>query len=56
MVRRARAVVRDGLATPLLLAGNAGATLGVHTGRAETLQCIHPRRRSDNGLPQEEKL
>jgi hypothetical protein len=56
MVRGARAVVRYGRAKPLLLAGNAGTTLGVHAGRAETLQCVHPRRRSDHDLPQGEKL
>ena len=37
MVRAAGVVVRNGLAHPLLLAGNAGATPGMHTGRAQTL-------------------
>jgi len=53
-VRVAGVVVRDGFGHPLLLTGNAGTTLGVHAGRAQTLQCIHPRCRSDNDLPQRE--
>ena len=38
MVRVAGVVVRDGLAHPLLLTGHGGTALGVHAGRAETLQ------------------
>src|SRR5258706_5036711 len=51
----ARLAVRDGLARSVFRARTTGTTLGVHAGRAQTLQCIHPRCRSDNDLPQREK-
>jgi hypothetical protein len=43
MVRVGGLAVRDGLARPFLLTRNTGTTHGVHTRRAQTLQCVHPR-------------
>jgi hypothetical protein len=45
VVRVTDPAVRDGLARPLLLTRNNGTTYGVHTRRAQTLQCVHPQRR-----------
>jgi hypothetical protein len=36
-------IVRDSRARPFLLTGNTGTTHRVHTRRAQTLQCAHPR-------------
>jgi len=43
VVRIAGLAVRGGLARPFLLTRNTGATHGVHTRRAQTLQCVHPQ-------------
>jgi hypothetical protein len=45
VVRVADVAVLDGLVHPFLLTGNTGAAPGVHTRRAQTLQCVHPQRR-----------
>ena len=43
VVRVGGLAVRDGLARPFLLTRNTGTTHGLHTRRAQTLQCVHPR-------------
>jgi hypothetical protein len=43
VVRVAGLAVRDGLTRPFLLTRNTGTTHGVHTRRAQTLQCVHPQ-------------
>lgn len=45
VVRAAGFAVCDNLARSLSLTGNIGTTPGMHAGRAQTLQCIHPQRR-----------
>ena len=47
--------VRDRLANALLLTRHTGTTPGVHTGRAQALQRIHPQCRRDNDLSQGEE-